>query len=363
MAISQQQYRYFFSLTPTVTVGNTFEDGQTSIAAPDITGTHIIKPYFSLLWGRPNRQYSGWQNVARKFSFSLLVERSWNQAWSLTSGLELGARGYIIHSEQSNDLLVSYRNLAIPLFATHNSNQNGFWLVRKHLGAALNMASSIPRYTPALIEIKEHQTFYPTLYAGLELSNLSRSGPFCFEIAYQHSFRNVIDHRYLALDYINPVSIKSTGSHLRFGVKYFLGKKDIRKKRKEKEEIIATIAHDTRYDNLAYRNLKAPMLIQSSSKEVSICLFDDKTIDGDSIAVSYNGVMIGRDILLDKKGACFDLVLDEAKPAIIVIHALNEGTIRPNTYELRISNGKETKSVRLKSDLKNSGVVEMHYNP
>jgi hypothetical protein len=48
---------------------------------------------------------------------------------------------------------------------------------------------------------------------------------------------------------------------------------------------------------------------------------------------------------------------------ILVMHALNLGRVPPNTAALKINDGTINKNVTLISDLKNSGALELIYNP
>jgi len=238
----QAQVRYRFSLTygPSVTTGNTFQGGYKEVSTPDLTGGHRIQSMFSLLWGYPNPQYSFWQNFARKFAIGGRVEGILTPRKSVSLGLEFGSRGYIINSDLTNNLLETWRNIAMPIIFTHNGRAGYFWTFRKHAGIALNYAQSFEKYEPGQIESHPSPQVYPALYVGVELANLNIRGPVCFELAYQHGFYNVIDHRYLALNYDNGIPISATGSAFKLMIKWNFGERTLwlKNKRKAKKIII-----------------------------------------------------------------------------------------------------------------------------
>src|SRR5690606_29086939 len=122
----------------------------------------------------------------------------------------------------------------------------------------------------------------PQLFVALELIHRSFSAPFSFEISYTQGFTNVIQHNYLALDYVSAVPINSKGSAFRFTIKYLIREKYFPEKPRKTPIVL------NRYDELAYRNVKEPTLIKAGSDSIHICLLDDQTIDGDSVAIEFN---------------------------------------------------------------------------
>src|SRR5688500_7227776 len=89
---AQSGSRWFFTLGPSLSVGNRFEGGITTFSAPDITGGHHIRPLFSPLWGFPNPQYTGPENLGRKLHLGIQYERFFNSRFALVTGAELGSR-------------------------------------------------------------------------------------------------------------------------------------------------------------------------------------------------------------------------------------------------------------------------------
>ncbi|HCS19522.1 MAG TPA: hypothetical protein DIW47_02980 [Bacteroidetes bacterium] len=306
---------------------------------------------FSPLWGFPNPQYSGAENLGRKLHMGIQYERFFNPIFALVSGAELGSRGYIIESDFSNDLLVSYRTIGIPLYASFSTIYGNFWTMRQNAGFQFLYATSIPERIKGTIELFQKRSFSPQLYVGLELIHKSFSAPFSFEVSYSHGYKDLIDHQYLGLDYVNPVQINSNGSAWRFTIKY-LFKEKIKPLDIEKLNITLDA-----FDLLAYRNVKEASIIKVSSDSIRICVEDDQTVDGDSIAVEFNQRLVHPVIMIEREAYCFDLVLNEGASNTLIIHALNEGKIPPNTCVIHVYVGEEHQEIRLKSDLQNSGAI------
>ena len=348
-------YRLHFSLSPSVSTGARFEDGSRVAATPNVTGTHYLYPLFSILWGRPNPQYTPLQNFARKFNYGFLFELMLNHHHSLTTGFEIGARGYGIHSDQSDDFIVMYRNINMPLFYTYTNRLGNYWKWRAHAGVAVNRATSVPKLTFDVIEIKKHPTFYPTVFAGLELSYLQTRGPFSYGIEYHHGFKNVIDHRYYALDYVKGQRIYSNGSHFRLNIKWFFLAGSIKRKERKHEEDLADLVDPL--DEFSYRNQKFPVNVTVKNTQIRLCIRDNKTIDHDSVALELNGALIAHKIALKDEESCFLINLDREGENKLIIHALNLGDVPPNTYELVYYDGDDRHTLLLRSDMQNSSTV------
>jgi hypothetical protein len=114
---------------------------------------------------------------------------------------------------------------------------------------------------------------------------------------------------------------------------------------------------------LMQRNKKFPVEIRVRNTHISLCLRDDQTVDGDSVAVEFNGEIITRSISLAKGESCIELDLKPEGPNNLAVHALNLGTIPPNTYEVVYYDGDKRKTLRLKSDMENSSTVSFIVDP
>lgn len=354
-------YRLHFSLSPSVSTGARFETGSTVAATPNITGTHYINPLFSLLWGFPNPDFTASQNFGRQFNYTLFYELILSRQHSINTGFEIGARGYRIESDQSDDFIIMYRNLSMPFFYTHTSRVGNYWRWRKHAGVAINRASSVPKFIQDVFEIKKSPVFYPTVFIGTEISYLQTKGPFSYSLEYHHGFKNVIDHRYFALDNKQGLKIFSNGSHFRINIKWFFAAGSFKVKRRQRKIDEPYIYNP--YATIPTRIKKLPKQVIIKDTVIRLCFRDDQTIDGDSILVELNGKEIARTILLDRTEQCFTVNLNRDRGNNLVIHALNLGKIPPNTYEIVYYDGNYRGKLRLKSDLENSGTINFKVDP
>jgi hypothetical protein len=370
--IAQTNTRVFkihYQWSPTVTFNNRFEGGATSVRSPDNqTGVNTIYPLYSLLDGMPNRKLSFAQNFARKFTWQILLESVLNDKRSLITGFEIGSRGYKVISNSSVSSLISYRNLAVPVILSHSKTISRFWTLKLNYGTLLNYSFSLPKYN-RVVSINKNPAFYPLIGGGLEMAYMGKEGRFAFEVAFYKGWQNVIDHVYIGVDNNLGVRITSDGTHLRAGIRYKYRQFEREKSKRKKVEtesvvpVIIEVPIITR-DTIDYsnRNLKTPWPIKINQETLRICFTDDQTVDGDSIVVVFNGAWLTNNMALTKTPQCFDLRLRQDSN-VLVIHALNEGRIKPNTFQIDFPNIAALQSVRLKSDMKNSAVIEFLYAP
>ncbi len=348
-------------MSPTVTFGTRFIDGSTQFTSPDNkTGKNTIYPLYSVLDGFPNPELSFFQNFARKFTWGVLLESYLNEKHSFNIGLEVGARGYKLNSERSVSSLISYRNLSVPMYFSRYKWLGSFWTLKFNYGGHLNYSYSIPK-SNKVVDIKKSPELYPTLGGGIEMAYMGKEGKLSFEVAYYHGWRNIIDHVYIGVDNRYGERITATGSHLRLSLKYNF--KRLGRNKKSKTVSITKPPIEIPPSNpYLSRTLKEPELLEVKSQEVQFCFLDDQTVDGDSVQVMWNDSLVQVAIGLDKTPYCISLKLQAGKNTLVV-HAINEGKIRPNTYAIQIMDGSETQEVRMKSDLTTSAVLEVYWKP
>lgn len=100
-----------------------------------------------------------------------------------------------------------------------------------------------------------------------------------------------------------------------------------------------------------------------ASASIKIMVWDKNRADGDQVSLYLNGELVVENFTVTKKKKEIILNLDPGKN-IIVMHAINLGTIPPNTAALSINDGsKRAKLLTLVSDLKKSGALEVFYDP
>jgi hypothetical protein len=358
---AQQKFNIYLTMSPTVTFGTRFIDGSTQFTSPDNkTGKNTIYPLYSVLDGYPNPGMKAHQNFARKFTWGILAEAYLNEKHSFNLGFEVGARGYKLNSERSVSSLISYRNLSVPMYFSRYRWLGTYWTLKLNYGGHLNYSYSIPQ-SNKVVNIARSPEFYPTLGGGLEMAYMGKEGKLSFEVAYYHGWRNIIDHVYIGVDNRFGERITATGSHLRLSLKYNF--KRLGKTRKKRDLAAITTPPIPGSTGLyVNRDLKTPEVVEVRSEKVSFCFLDDQTVDGDSIQVVWNDSLINHAIGLDKEPYCITLTLGPGSN-ILIVHAINEGKIKPNTYEIRILDGEAIKPVRMKSDMENSAVLQIIWKP
>ncbi|MDX5321158.1 MAG: hypothetical protein LPK45_08600 [Bacteroidota bacterium] len=348
-------------MSPTLTLGTTYTDGSTEFTSPDNkTGKNTLYPLYSVLDGYPNPNLKPIQNLARKFTWGILTETYLNENYSFNLGFEVGARGYKLHSERSVSSLISWRNLSVPIYFSRYKWLGSFWTLKFNYGGHLNYAWSLPQ-SNKIARIEKSPELYPTLGGGIEMAYMGKEGKLSFEMAYYHGWRNIIDHVYIGVDNQYGERITATGSHLRLSLKYNM-KKFTREKRERKATPPVSVMAEEYKEPYMERIRKKPETLEVKHQHIEFCFLDDQTVDGDSIQISWNDTLVNVVIGLDKSPLCLPMDLKSGKNTLIV-HAMNEGRIRPNTYEIRVKDGDELKTIRMKSDLESSAVLEVWWKP
>lgn len=116
-----------------------------------------------------------------------------------------------------------------------------------------------------------------------------------------------------------------------------------------KEKII------TDYTNRTNAVLQNIALTQST---VTIDLYDNADVDGDIVSVFFNGKNILDNKSLTDKPLKLTVTLDPAKKENeLLIYAVNEGSIPPNTGLMIVNDGPNRYEVRFKADSRQNGVI------
>lgn len=351
-------YNVYLQVSPTLTLDTRFADGHTVFRSPDNkTGNNTIYPLYSVLDGRPNQNLTFMQNLARKFTWTVILEKYLNEKHSFNGGFEVGARGYKVISANSVSSLISYRNLGAPVYFSRYLWLGSFWTLKWNYGGILNYSWSIPE-SNRVVKIARHPVFYPLLGGGVEMAYMGKEGKLSFELAFYKGWQNILDHVYVGVDNRYGERIVGTGTHVRLGLKYNFRRFEPRKRVKQ---VIVPPAV-TVPDDFHSRELKAAKEMKVASDSINVCLTDDQTVDGDSVVLMFNGEILSGYIALGKTPHCIRLGLRAGRNSLAV-HAVNEGKIKPNTYQISVYDGKEEQAVRLKSDMQSSAVLSILKEP
>jgi hypothetical protein len=100
--------------------------------------------------------------------------------------------------------------------------------------------------------------------------------------------------------------------------------------------------------------------IEVSSDSLNVDFYDNGEIDGDSISVFFNDLLLGSNLMLSTRSVHMNIKLDTTKEYNqLAMFANNLGSIPPNTALMLISDGKNRWEVRLTSDLGKTGAVRI----
>lgn len=104
--------------------------------------------------------------------------------------------------------------------------------------------------------------------------------------------------------------------------------------------------------------------ITTSSPTLTISMYDNAVVDGDTISVFHNGKLIVARQLLSEKGIDVTIELSKEKPHHeIVLFAHNLGSIPPNTALLVITAGKERYELKASASLTENATLVFEYEP
>ena len=104
--------------------------------------------------------------------------------------------------------------------------------------------------------------------------------------------------------------------------------------------------------------------IPVSVKNITLNIFDNATVDGDTISVFYNNKLLVSQQRLSEKPIVVNLLLDEKAPRQeIVLFAHNLGTIPPNTALIVVTAGDKRFELHSSASLTENAVLVFEYKP
>ncbi|WP_143075888.1 hypothetical protein [Parafilimonas terrae] len=100
-----------------------------------------------------------------------------------------------------------------------------------------------------------------------------------------------------------------------------------------------------------------------TSPDILIELFDNAEIDGDRVSVYHNDTLIVSNEMLDKKPITLNIHADTAsREHEFVLVAENLGSIPPNSALMRITAGKQSYRLSVKTDMKTNARIVFYYD-
>ncbi len=104
--------------------------------------------------------------------------------------------------------------------------------------------------------------------------------------------------------------------------------------------------------------------IRVPKRSVQLKLYDNGTIDNDSVSIFYNGKLLQKNQRLTEEAILIDLLLDEKAPQHeITLFAENLGTFPPNTATVVITSGKKRIELHSSASFENNSSIRLIYDP
>lgn len=109
------------------------------------------------------------------------------------------------------------------------------------------------------------------------------------------------------------------------------------------------------------RKVKKGRTIEVHNEKIVVTVYDNNKIDGDSISLYYGDSCIVSNYKLTGKKKSFTINIDKAHPKQLILYAVNQGTMPPNTAAVTVGDGRNETNVVLSSDMKNCDSVMLVY--
>ena len=100
---------------------------------------------------------------------------------------------------------------------------------------------------------------------------------------------------------------------------------------------------------------------RSDNEQIVVTVYNNNKIDGDRISLYYGDSCIVQNYKLTGKKKSFAINIDKAHPKQLILFAVNQGTMPPNTAAVTVGDGRNETNVVLSSDMKNCDSVMLVY--
>ncbi len=110
------------------------------------------------------------------------------------------------------------------------------------------------------------------------------------------------------------------------------------------------------YETKTKREVDVERVLEVRNKTVRIRVWDNGTVDGDVLSLFLNGEQIVKNYRVTREK--YETIVKLDKPTnFIILHALNVGSISPNTVAVSVDDGFEEQVVIISSNLDKSGAI------
>ena len=110
------------------------------------------------------------------------------------------------------------------------------------------------------------------------------------------------------------------------------------------------------YEQKTNRQVEVQRTLEVKRKEVKIKIWDNGIVDGDVLTLFLNGEQIVKNYRVTRKKLTIPVTLEQTNNYII-LHAINTGSISPNTVAVSVDDGTRDQVVILSSNLSTSGAI------
>ncbi len=112
----------------------------------------------------------------------------------------------------------------------------------------------------------------------------------------------------------------------------------------------------TDYEHKTKRDVEVERVLEVKNRTIRIRVWDNGTIDGDICTLFLNGEMILKNYRVTR--IKHETIVKLEKPVnYLILHAINTGSISPNTVAVSVDDGTQEQVVIVSSNLKTSGAV------
>jgi hypothetical protein len=317
-------------------------------------------------------------DIGRRYSMELTIEKKLKNNFYLATGFEVGGRFFSVekigvepgYNDSWSPLIYrSYRNFSVPFSAAYNLKINQRFSLKPNIGFSINMPESFTQETfPRAYFVTEFSPIYFMLTIGTEINyTLKKGNAIALTANYSQGFTNIIkdyltDRRWIKdsvwdnqngvfirtdKSYDNKVIVASNGTNFSLGIKYYF---------------LPFGSNKPKIDNkidFSKRFLNKPLEIMVDTNYIKLCMWDDQRIDGDSVAIEYKDSIIYNNIKLNATKKCIWIKVEKGQPNYLMVHALNEGRVKPNTVRLSIQSKELEIPILIKTDLTKSGILNL----
>lgn len=110
------------------------------------------------------------------------------------------------------------------------------------------------------------------------------------------------------------------------------------------------------YEQQTNRQVEVQRTLEVKNKQVKIKIWDNGVVDGDILTLFLNGEQIVKNYRVTRRKLTIPVTLNQANNYII-LHAINTGSISPNTVAVSVDDGTRDQVVILSSNLSTSGAI------